>query len=122
MPRQCVRSLGTWTWTTPLLRTDKFGAATRAPVAGGHRPYAASVTYRFDLVAERGHLEFSENGWDQARFHLSEFQPASSGRLVGDRPTRIRVVARGSCPEVAPALSSRVEDLAGTLLRVEMVD
>ena len=80
------------------------------------------MTYRFDLVAERGHLEFSENGWDQARFHLSEFQPASSVRLVGDRPTRIRVVARGSCPEVAPALSSRVEDLAGTLLRVEMVD
>ena len=80
------------------------------------------MTYRFDLVAERGQFEFSERGWDKVRFHLGEFQPATKVSLVGDPPSRIRVVADGDRADVAPALLARVEELAGTLLRVEMLD
>ena len=80
------------------------------------------MTYRFDLVAERGHLEFSEGSWDKARFHLSELQPATSVSLIGDPPSRIRVVALGRPSHVAPALLAQVEELAGSPLRFEMVD
>jgi hypothetical protein len=80
------------------------------------------MTYRFDLVAERGHFEFSEGGWDKARFHISELQPATDVSLIGDPPTRIRVVALGIPAQVAPALRARVEELVGTPLRIERVD
>lgn len=74
------------------------------------------------MVAEQGHLEFSECDWDKARFHLSELQPATKVSLVGDPPSRIRVVALGDRAEVAPALLARIEQLAGTPLHVEMLD
>lgn len=80
------------------------------------------MTYRFDLVAEQGQFEFSERGWEKARFHLSELQPATRVSLIGDPPSRIRVVAIGDRADVAPALLIRVEELVGTPLRVEMLD
>lgn len=80
------------------------------------------MTYRFDLVAERGHFEFAEHAWDKIRFWLSEFQPAAKVDLVGDPPSRIRVIAVGEPAEVAPDLLSRIEVLAGTRFRVDMLD
>jgi hypothetical protein len=85
----------------------------------GH--YSLLVTYRFDLVGE-GILEFSEHDWKKVRFLLSEFQPATNVSLIGDPPSRLRVMAQGDRAEVAPALLASVEDLAGKPLRVEMMD
>ncbi|RIX28647.1 hypothetical protein [Amnibacterium setariae] len=80
------------------------------------------MTYRFDLVAVQGHLELAENAWEKIRFWLSEYQPAAEVILVGAPPSRIRVLALGAPAEVAPNLLSQVEALAGTGLRVEMLD
>lgn len=80
------------------------------------------MTFRFDLVAEGGHFEFADHGWDKIRFHLLEFQPAKRVRLVGEPPSRIRVVSYGDRPGVAPAVLARVEELAGTPLRIEFRD
>jgi hypothetical protein len=85
----------------------------------GH--YSLLVTYRFDLVVE-GLLEFSEHDWGKVRFLLSEFQPATHVSLIGEPPSRIRVIAQGDRAEVAPALLGSVENLAGKPLRVEMID
>lgn len=52
-----------------------------------------NMTSRFDLVAERGRFEFSDQGSDKTRFHFLEFQPAKRVSLVGEPPTRIRVVS-----------------------------
>ena len=80
------------------------------------------MTFRFDLVADSGHLAFADRGWDKIRFHLLEFQPAKKVSLVGDPPSRIRVVSHGHEAEIPPALLARVEELAGTSLRVEVLD
>ncbi|WP_134738781.1 hypothetical protein [Nocardioides sp. 503] len=78
------------------------------------------MTYRFDLVADSGHFHFADRGWDKVRFILSEFQPARKVSLMGNPPSRIRVVAVGDGPvEIAPAVLARVEELAGTSLAVE---
>ncbi|GEM_PF-5394677 len=80
------------------------------------------MTFRFDLVADSGHFQFADRGWDKIRFHLLEFQPAKKVILVGAPPSRIRVVSHGDQTEVAPALLARVEELAGTSLAVEWLD
>lgn len=80
------------------------------------------MSFRFDLVAASGHFEFDDRGWDKIRYHLSEFQPAKKVSLVGEPPSRIRVVSHGDQAEIAPALLARVEDLAGTSLTVELLD
>ena len=80
------------------------------------------MTFRFDLVAGSGHFEFADRGWDKVRFLLLEFQPAKKVTLVGEPPSRIRVVSHGDRAEVAPALLAQVEDLAGTSLKVEFLD
>ena len=80
------------------------------------------MTFRFDLVADSGHFEFADRGWDKVRFLLLEFQPAKKVTLVGEPPSRIRVVSHGDRAEVAPALLAQVEDLAGTSLKVEFLD
>lgn len=77
------------------------------------------MTFRFDLVADNGRLKFADRGWDKIRWHLLELQPA---KKVGEPPSRIRVVSHGDQAEVAPALLSRVEELAGTGLTVELLD
>lgn len=79
-----------------------------------------SMTYRFDLVAEGGHFAFANRDWDKIRYQLSEFQPAKTVSLVGEPPSRIRVVAHGDPSDVAPALLAILEELAGTSLKVEM--
>lgn len=79
-----------------------------------------SMTFRFDLVAASGRFEFADRSWDKIRYHLLEFQPAKKVSLVGEPPSRIRVVAHGDQAEVAPALLARVEELAGTSLTVEV--
>jgi hypothetical protein len=91
----------------------------QGPLDVGH--YSLLVTYRFDLVGE-GILEFSEHDWRLARYLLSEFQPATNVSLIGNPPSRIRVKALGDRAEVAPALLTRIEDLAGQPLRVEVID
>jgi hypothetical protein len=73
-------------------------------------------------VADNGRFEFADRGWDKVRWHLLEFQPAKKVSLVGEPPTRIRVVSHGNQAEVAPALLARVEELAGTGLTVELLD
>ena len=80
------------------------------------------MTFRFDLVAERGQFEFVDRGWDKIRFQLLEFQPAKKVSLIGEPPSRIRVVSHGDRAEVAPALLARVEQLAGTSLTIELLD
>ena len=80
------------------------------------------MTFRFDLVAVSGRFEFADRGWDKIRFNLLEFQPAKKVALVGEPPSRIRVVAYGNDAEVAPALLTRLEDLAGTSLSVEVLE
>ena len=77
------------------------------------------MEYRFDLVAQRGHFAFTEGGWQQARFLLLEMQPARAVSLIGEPPSRIRVVALGEPAELAPAVLARVEALARTALTVE---
>ena len=81
-----------------------------------------SMTFRFDLVAASGHFEFADRGWDKIRHILLEFQPAKNVILVGEPPSRIRVVSHGDQAELAPALLARVEELAGTSLNVELLD
>ncbi len=80
------------------------------------------MTFRFDLVAASGHFEFADHGWDKIRYSLLEFQPAKKVSLVGEPPSRIRVVSHGDQAEVAPGLLARVEELAGTPLTVELLD
>ena len=80
------------------------------------------MTFRFDLVAASGHFQSADRGWDKIRYHLLEFQPARKVSLVGEPPSRIRVVSHGDQAEVAPALLARVEELAGTTLTVELLD
>ncbi len=80
------------------------------------------MTFRFDLVADNGRFEFADRGWDKIRFHLLELQPAMKVSLVGEPPSRIRVVSHGDPTDVAPALLARVEELAGTSLTVELLD
>ena len=79
------------------------------------------MTFESDLAAETEGLHFMEGGWDRARFQLLELQPAKRVSLVGDPPSRIRVLARGDRVGIAPGLLARVEELAGTALRVEML-
>lgn len=79
------------------------------------------MTYRFDLVAEQGYFELAEHALDKIRFWLSEFQPATEVSLVNDPPSRIRVSALGDSGQVAPEVLARIEELAGTRLRVEML-
>jgi hypothetical protein len=78
-----------------------------------------TTTCEFDLVAFEGHLQFTAEGWDKARFHLLEFQPAKSATLEGDPPSRIHVLAYGELAEIAPGLLARIEELAGACLRIE---
>lgn len=80
------------------------------------------MTFRFDLIADSGRFEFADHGWDKIRFHLLEFQPAKKVSLVGQPPSRIRVVSHGDHAEVAPALLARLEELAGTSLTIELQD
>ena len=80
------------------------------------------MEYRFDLVAQRGHFAFAEGGWRQVRFLLLEMQAARTVSLLGEPPSRIRVVALGEPAELAPAVLARVEALAGTTLTIEMLD
>lgn len=70
----------------------------------------------------REDAEFPDHGWDKIRCHVLEFQPAKRVSLVGEPPTRIRVVSFGDRPDVAPGLLARVEELAGTPLRIEFLD
>jgi hypothetical protein len=77
-------------------------------------------TYEFDLVALEGRLQFTEDGWEKAKFHLLEFQPAKSVALEGDPPSRIHVLAFGEYPEIAVGLLTRIEELAGARLRFEL--
>lgn len=72
------------------------------------RRYGRLVTYEFDLVADSGELRFGENGFERARFLLSEFQPAVRVSLVGIPPARIRILANGSAAEIAPGLLADV--------------
>jgi len=76
-------------------------------------------TCEFDLVPESGTLAFDQATWLKAKFLLLEFQPAKRLRLIDGPEPRIRVHAYGADPEVAPALLQRLEELAGTALRVE---
>lgn len=78
------------------------------------------VTFEFDLVAAEEQLRFGEQGWEKARFLLLEFQPAKRVKLVGDPPTRIRVLSHGIESPIAPGILARLEELAGTALSVEM--
>lgn len=80
------------------------------------------MTVEFDLIAEDGELRFAEGGYERAVYQLSEFQPAKRVKLVGDPPSRIRVLAHGSPTEIAPGLLARVEELAGTTLRFELCE
>jgi hypothetical protein len=73
----------------------------------------------FELVPADGALELDEDRWLKIQFQLLEFQPARRVWLVGP-PTRIRVEAPGE-PEIAPAILARVEELAGTAMRLEPV-
>ena len=82
--------------------------------------YSHRVSFKFDLVAQSERLLFEEGAWEQARFHLLEFQPAKRVMLVGDPPTRIRVLSYGDPCDIVPGLLATVERLAGTALRVEM--
>lgn len=86
------------------------------------RRYGRLVTYEFDLVADSGELRFGENGFERARFLLSEFQPAVRVSLVGIPPARIRILANGCAAEIAPGLLADVEALAGTQLRYELLE
>lgn len=80
------------------------------------------MTFRFDLVADSGQFLFADRGWDKIRFQRLEFQPAKKVSLVGEPPSRIRVVSHGDRADVAPALLTTIEELAGTSLRVELLD
>lgn len=80
------------------------------------------VTFRLDLVAVDGRFDFADHGWDKIRWLLLEFQPAKKVSLVGEPPTRIRVLSHGDQVDIAPALLARVEELAGTALAVELLD
>ena len=79
------------------------------------------MTFRFDLVPDGGRFKFADGGWDKIRFHLLEFQPAKTVTLMGEPPSRIRVVSHGEQAEVGPALLARLEELAGTSLAVELL-
>ena len=108
----------------PLLASGGcYIAPTSADACEDARSWRCVVSARafeFDLVAEGKHLLFVERGWERARYLLLELQPAMHVRLVGDPPSRIRVLSHGDQPEVAPRLLARLEELAGTALRVEM--
>jgi hypothetical protein len=76
-----------------------------------------SMSFRFDLVVASGHFQFADRGWEKVRYHLLEFQPAKTVSLVGEPPSRIRVVSHGDQAEVAPALLARVEGQTWALMR-----
>ncbi|MEV0789403.1 hypothetical protein [Kribbella sp. NPDC050459] len=78
---------------------------------------AASDLFEFDLVSAGGALRITDVAWTKIQFHLSEFQPAKSVRLIGDPPSAIRVLAFGGT-EVAPGLLAKIEELAGTSLQL----
>ncbi|MEU4191144.1 hypothetical protein AB0E69_04540 [Kribbella sp. NPDC026611] len=78
------------------------------------------MTFEFDLVAGGSELRFTERGFEQIRFLLSEFQPATRVTVEGEPPTRIRVQAQGRPTIMAPGLLAQVEKLAGTTLRFEL--
>lgn len=86
--------------------------------AGTVRP----VTYEFDLVPEQGELQFDNRGFEKASYLLCEFQPATRVTLVGDPPSRVRVVAEGMPAAVAPGILAQVEALAGARLQYQLVD
>lgn len=76
-------------------------------------------TSEFDLVADRpvvlGDLDFK-----RIQYILLEFQPARRVRLIDGSPTRIRVIGFGG-PEVAPGILSKIEEIAGTPFRIEVL-
>ena len=74
------------------------------------------MAYTFDLVpAER--MALDEDAFNGIRHTLLELQPAKRVRVLPD-PWRIRVRAQGRVAEVAPGVLSRIEELAGTSLKV----
>ncbi len=91
------------------LHTRSTRGATHVELSGRH----------FDLVATNGELQFDGEGWTRARSLLVELVPANRVSLVGEPPTRIRVEPWG-LPEVAPDVLTRLEELAGVPLRVEI--
>jgi len=76
--------------------------------------------YVFRLVADAGPI--STEHWRRMLSLLLELQPAQSVTLEGDPPHAIRVEGIGRTAEVAPGLLARLERLAMTPLRVEVVE
>ncbi len=81
------------------------------------RDHEDTVTVR--LTAAPGAPQISSAHWPAIWHRLVHLQPARSARLEGDPPRVIVAEAYGSA-EIAPGLLAEIEQLAGTLLHVEM--
>jgi hypothetical protein len=73
----------------------------------------------FDLTPDDPEVLLDGDRWTRVQFHLAELLPARWVRLVGDPPTRIRVLAYGERGDMPSGLLALVEDRAGTGMRVE---
>jgi hypothetical protein len=76
----------------------------------------------FTLVPEESAATISNEGLDQIRFLLLEFQPARRVEFIGDPVRAISVSAAGPGVEIAPGVLVALERAAGTRLIISTRD